>query len=147
MEEDPTFRVKTNHETGQTIISGIGELQLEIMVDRMKREFNVEANVGAPQVAYKEAIEKEADAEGKYIKQSGGRGQYGHCFLRLEPKPRGEGYEFVNAIKGGAIPAEFVKAVEKCVKEILENGVILGFPIFYLTLHCFDGSYTHLTLR
>ena len=112
-EEDPTFRVKVNHETGQTSISGIGELQLEIMVDRMKTEFNVEANVGAPQVAYKEAISETVTSEGKYIKQSGGRGQYGHCFLRLEPKGRGEGYEFVNEVKGGAIPAEFVKAVEK----------------------------------
>src|SRR5579871_1932672 len=104
MDEDPTFQVKTNHETGQTIISGVGELQLEVMVDRMKREFNVQANTGAPQVAYKETIAQKAEAEGKYIKQSGGRGQYGHCFLRVEPKPRGEGYEFVNAIKGGAIP-------------------------------------------
>lgn len=140
-EEDPTFTVKANHETGQTIISGIGELQLEIMVDRMKREFNVEANVGAPQVAYKEAIEKDAEAEGKYIRQSGGRGQYGHCFLRLEPKPRGEGNEFVNAIKGGAIPAEFVKAVEKGVKETLENGVLLGYPMIDVKVTCYDGSY------
>ncbi len=140
-EEDPTFTVKTNHETGQTIISGIGELQLEIMVDRMKQEFSVEANVGAPQVAYKEAIEREADAEGKYIKQSGGRGQYGHCYLRIEPKPRGEGYEFVDAIKGGAIPAEFVKAVEKGVKETLENGVLLGFPLIDIKVTCYDGSY------
>lgn len=140
-EEDPTFTVKTNHETGQTIISGIGELQLEIMVDRMKREFNVEANVGAPQVAYKEAIEGTAEAEGKYIKQSGGRGQYGHCFLRLEPKGRGEGYEFVNEIKGGAIPAEFVKAVEKGVKETLENGVLLGYPLVDVKVACYDGSY------
>ncbi len=141
MEEDPTFVVKTNHETNQTIISGIGELQLEIMVDRMKREFNVEANVGAPQVAYKETIEKEAEAEGKYIRQSGGRGQYGHCFLRVEPRPRGEGYEFVNAIKGGAIPAEFVKAVEKGVKETLDNGVLLGYPMIDVKVTCYDGSY------
>jgi elongation factor G len=140
-EEDPTFTVKTNHETGQTIISGIGELQLEIMVDRMKREFNVEANVGAPQVAYKEAIEREAEAEGKYIKQSGGRGQYGHCYLRLQPQPRGEGYAFVNAIKGGAIPAEFVKAIEKGVKETLDNGVLLGFPLIDVKVTCYDGSY------
>lgn len=140
-EEDPTFTVKTNHETGQTIISGIGELQLEIMVDRMKQEFGVEANVGAPQVAYKEAIDREAEAEGKYIKQSGGRGQYGHCFLRIEPKPRGEGYEFVDSIKGGAIPAEFVKAVEKGVKETLENGVLLGFPLIDIKVTCYDGSY------
>lgn len=140
-EEDPTFSVKSNHETGQTIISGIGELQLEIMVDRMKREFNVEANVGAPQVAYKETIDTEAEAEGKYIKQSGGRGQYGHCFLRVSPKPRGEGYEFVNAIKGGAIPAEFVKAVEKGAKETLENGVLLGYPLIDVQVTCYDGSY------
>ena len=140
-EEDPTFRVKVNHETGQTIISGIGELQLEIMVDRMNREFNVEANVGAPQVAYKEAIESSAEAEGKYIKQSGGRGQYGHCYLRLEPKPRGEGSEFINAVKGGAIPAEFIKAVEKGVKETLENGVLLGYPLVDVAVTCYDGSY------
>ncbi|HSA83973.1 MAG TPA: elongation factor G [Patescibacteria group bacterium] len=140
-EEDPTFQVKTNHETGQTIISGIGELQLEIMVDRMKREFSVEANVGAPQVAYKEAIEGTAEAEGKYIRQSGGRGQYGHCFLRVEPKARGEGNEFVNAIKGGAIPAEFVKAVEKGVKEGLDNGILLGYPMIDVKVTCYDGSY------
>lgn len=141
MEEDPTFTVKTNHETGQTIISGIGELQLEVMVDRMKREFGVMANVGAPQVAYKETIKNEAQAEGKYIRQSGGKGQYGHCFLRAAPKPRGEGYEFVNAIKGGAIPAEFVKAVEKGVKEAMENGVLLGYPMVDMTVSCYDGSY------
>jgi elongation factor G len=140
-EEDPTFSVKSNHETGQTIISGIGELQLEIMVDRMKREFGVEANVGAPQVAYKETIEQETEAEGKYIKQSGGRGQYGHCFLRVTPMPRGEGYSFVNAIKGGAIPAEFVKAVEKGAKETLENGVLLGYPLIDVQVTCYDGSY------
>lgn len=141
MEEDPTFIVKTNHETGQTIISGIGELQLEIMVDRMKREFNVQANVGAPQVAYKETIEKTAEAEGKYIRQSGGRGQYGHCFLRVEPKPRGEGYEFINAIKGGAIPQEFVASVQKGVAETMENGILLGFPVVDMKVTCFDGSY------
>lgn len=141
MDEDPTFTVKTNHETGQTIISGIGELQLEIMVDRMKREFNVEANVGAPQVAYKETIEQTAEAEGKYIKQSGGRGQYGHCYLRVEPKPRGEGYEFVNAIKGGAIPAEFVSSVAKGVVETMENGVLLGYPVVDMKVTCYDGSY------
>lgn len=140
-EEDPTFTVKTNHETGQTIISGIGELQLEIMVDRMKREFGVEANVGAPQVAYKETIEGQSEAEGKYIRQSGGRGQYGHCWLRVEAKPRGEGNEFVDAIKGGAIPAEFVKAVEKGVKETLENGVLLGYPMVDVKVTCYDGSY------
>ncbi len=141
MDEDPTFQVKTNHETGQTIISGVGELQLEIMVDRMKREFNVLANVGAPQVAYKETVAKTAEAEGKYIKQSGGRGQYGHCFLRVEPKPRGEGYEFVDAIKGGAIPAEFIKSVEKGVKETMENGILLGYPMVDMTVTLYDGSF------
>ncbi len=141
MEEDPTFVVKSNHETGQTIISGVGELQLEVMVDRMKREFNVLANVGAPQVAYKETVEKEAQAEGKYIKQSGGRGQYGHCFLRVAPKPRGEGFEFVNAIKGGAIPAEFITSVEKGVKESMENGVLLGYKMVDMTVTLYDGSY------
>jgi elongation factor G len=140
-EEDPTFRVKANHETGQTIISGIGELQLEIMVDRMKREFNVEANVGAPQVAYKEAIERMSEAEGKYIRQSGGRGQYGHCFLRVEPKPRGEGYEFVNAIKGGAIPAEYITSIQKGVVETKDNGVLLGYPIVDIKVTCYDGSF------
>ncbi|MDE2025717.1 MAG: elongation factor G [Patescibacteria group bacterium] len=140
-EEDPTFTVKTNHETGQTIISGIGELQLEIMVDRMKREFGVLANVGAPQVAYKETVGKMAEAEGKYIKQSGGRGQYGHCYLRIEPKPRGEGFEFVNAIKGGAIPAEFITSVEKGVKESVLNGVLLGYPVVDVKVTLYDGSY------
>lgn len=141
MDEDPTFHVKTNHETGQTIISGVGELQLEIMVDRMKREFNVLANVGAPQVAYKETISRNAEAEGKYIRQSGGRGQYGHCFLRVEPKPRGEGFEFVDAIKGGAIPAEFISSVEKGVKETMENGILLGYPMVDMTVTLYDGSF------
>lgn len=140
-EEDPTFSVKTNHETGQTIISGIGELQLEIMVDRMRREFNVVANVGAPQVAYKETFSSPAIGEGKYIRQSGGRGQYGHCWLRVEPRARGEGNEFVDEIKGGAIPAEFVKAVEKGVYETLENGVLLGYPVVDVRVICYDGSY------
>ena len=140
-EEDPTFRIKTNHETGQTIISGMGELQLEIMVDRMKREFSVLANVGAPQVAYKESIKQEAEGEGKYIRQSGGRGQYGHCWLRIKPKPRGEGYEFIDAIKGGAIPAEFIKAIEKGVKETLENGILLGYPVVDMEVTVYDGSF------
>ena len=140
-EEDPTFSIKTNHETGQTIISGMGELQLEVMVDRMKREFGVLANVGAPQVAYKETIKKDAEGEGKYIRQSGGRGQYGHCWLRVKPKPRGEGYEFIDAIKGGAIPAEFIKAIEKGVKETLENGILLGYPIVDMEITVYDGSY------
>ncbi len=141
MEEDPTFTVKTNHETNQTIISGVGELQLEIMVDRMKREFNVEANVGAPQVAYKETFGQEATGEGKYIKQTGGRGQYGHCWLRVEPMPRGEGSVFVNAIKGGAIPAEFVTSVEKGVKETEEKGMLLGYPMVDMKVTVYDGSY------
>lgn len=140
-EEDPTFSVKSNPETGQTIISGIGELQLEVMVDRMKREFNVVANVGAPQVAYKETFADTVSAEGKYIKQSGGRGQFGHCWLRIEPKARGEGNEFVSEIKGGAIPAEFVRAVEKGVWETLANGVLLGYPIVDVKVACYDGSY------
>jgi len=141
MEEDPNFFVKSDHDTGQTIISGVGELQLEIMVDRMKREFNVEANVGAPQVAYKETITTPAEAEGKYIRQTGGRGQYGHCMLRVEPKGRGEGFEFVNAIKGGAIPNEFIGSVEKGVKEALENGVLLGYTLTDIKVTLYDGSY------
>ena len=141
MDEDPTFQVKVNHETGQTIISGVGELQLEVKVNTMKADFGVEANVGAPQVAYKETISQMAEAEGKYIRQSGGRGQYGHCFLRVEPQPRGEGYVFVNAIKGGAIPAEYVTAVEKGVKETLENGILLGYPMVDVKVTCYDGSY------
>jgi elongation factor G len=140
-EEDPTFSIKTNHETNQTIISGMGELQLEVMVDRMKREFGVLANVGAPQVAYKESIKQEAEGEGKYIRQSGGRGQYGHCWLRIKPKPRGEGFEFIDAIKGGAIPAEFIKAIEKGVKETLENGILLGFPVVDMEVTVYDGSF------
>jgi elongation factor G len=140
-EEDPTFSIKSNHETGQTIISGMGELQLEVMVDRMKREFGVLANVGAPQVAYKETIKLEAEGEGKYIRQSGGRGQYGHCWLRIKPKPRGEGFEFIDAIKGGAIPAEFIKSIEKGVKETLDNGILLGFPVVDMEVTVYDGSF------
>lgn len=140
-EEDPTFSIKTNHETGQTIISGMGELQLEVMVDRMKREFGVLANVGAPQVAYKETIKEEAEGEGKYIRQSGGHGQYGHCFLRVTPKPRGEGFEFVDAIKGGAIPAEFIRSIEKGVVERMNNGILMGYPIVDMTVTVYDGSF------
>jgi len=140
-EEDPTFSIKTNHETNQTIISGMGELQLEVMVDRMKREFGVLANVGAPQVAYKETVKTEAVGEGKYIKQSGGRGQYGHCWLRVKPKPRGEGYEFVDAIKGGAIPAEFITSISKGVKETMENGILLGYPMVDMVVTVYDGSF------
>lgn len=140
-EEDPTFKVKTNHETGQTIISGMGELQLEVLVDRMKREFGVEATTGSPQVAYKETIKKIAEGEGKYIRQTGGHGQYGHCLLRIEPKGRGEGLEFVSEIKGGAIPSEFIPAIEKGVKETAENGVLAGFPFVDTKIAVYDGSF------
>lgn len=140
-EEDPTFKVRTNHETNQTIISGMGELHLEVLVDRMLREFKVAANVGAPQVAYKETIKGNAESEGKYIRQTGGRGQYGHCLLRLEPKGRGEGQEFVNAIKGATIPSEFIPSVEKGVKEAMEKGVYAGFPLVDMKVTLYDGSY------
>lgn len=140
-EEDPSFRVHTDEETLQTIISGMGELHLEIIVDRMKREFGVGANVGAPQVAYKETIRKSVEAEHKYAKQSGGRGQYGHVLLRIEPKTRGEGFEFVDEIKGGAIPREFVPAVEKGLKEALDRGVIAGFPVVDVKVTLYDGTY------
>jgi elongation factor G len=140
-EEDPTFKIRTNQETGQTLIAGMGELHLEIIVDRMKREFKVDANVGNPQVAYRETIGQEAQAEGKYIKQSGGRGQYGHCYLRIKPLTRGEGFSFVNAIVGGVIPKEFITPVEKGVKEALENGVIAGYPLVDVEVTLYDGSY------
>jgi len=140
-EEDPTFKVKVNHETGQTIIAGMGELHLEILAERMRREFGVDATTGAPQVAYKETITKIAEGEGKYIHQSGGRGQYGHCWLRVEPKPRGEGYEFISEVKGGAIPAGFIPPIEKGAKEAMENGVLAGFPIVDTKVVVFDGSY------
>ena len=140
-EEDPTFRIKSNPETGQTIISGMGELQLEVMVDRMKREFGVLANVGSPQVAYKETITQPAEGEGKYIRQTGGRGQYGHVMIKMEPKGRGEGYEFVNAIKGAAIPQEYISPSEKGIKETMENGVLAGFPMVDVQVTLYDGSY------
>lgn len=140
-EEDPTFKVRVDHETGQTIIAGMGELHLEILTDRMKREFKVDANVGAPQVAYKETITQTAKAEGKFIRQSGGRGQYGHCFLRLEPKSRGEGFEFKNEITGGAIPREFIPAIEKGVKEAMENGVLAGYPLVDVLVAVYDGTF------
>ncbi|MBM3209349.1 elongation factor G [Candidatus Shapirobacteria bacterium] len=140
-EEDPTFRAKFNAETGQTLIAGVGELQLEIKVDRMKREFGVNVQTGAPQVAYKETIKKLATGEGKYIRQTGGRGQYGHCLLRLEPKNRGEGYEFISEIKGGAIPSEFIPAIEKGVKEAMENGVLAGYPLVDMKVAVTDGTY------
>ncbi|MDP3954825.1 MAG: elongation factor G [bacterium] len=141
IEEDPTFRVRSDQETGQTIISGMGELQLEIKVDRMRREFGVEASTGAPQVAYKETIRKIAKAEGKYIRQTGGRGQYGHCLLRVEPKGRGEGREFVSEIKGGSIPGEFIPAIEKGVKGAMERGVLAGYPLVDVKVAVYDGSY------
>ncbi len=140
-DEDPTFRIKGDPETGDTIISGMGELHLEIIVDRMFREFKVEANVGRPQVAYKETIKKEAEAEGKYVRQSGGRGQYGHVWLRVEPKERGEGFEFINEIKGGIIPQEFIPAVEKGVKEAMDKGVVAGYPMVDMTVALYDGSF------
>jgi len=141
-EEDPTFKVKINHETGQTIMSGMGELHLEILVDRMKREMGMDVNVGKPQVAYKETITKTVDqVEGKYIKQTGGHGQYGHCVIKLEPLGRGEGFKFVNKIKGGVIPSEFIPSVEKGVIEAMEKGVLLGYPITDIQVTLFDGSY------
>ncbi len=140
-DEDPTFRIKSNPETGQTIISGMGELQLEILVDRMKREFGVDAKTGTPQVAYKETIKKIATGEGKYIRQTGGRGQYGHCFLRIEPLGRGQGFEWKSEIKGGAIPAEFIPAIEKGVREKMENGILAGFPMTDMRVVVYDGSF------
>jgi len=140
-EEDPTFKVKGDEETGETIISGMGELHLDIIVDRMKREFGVEAIVGRPQVAYRETIKKEADAEGKYIRQSGGRGQYGHVRLRVRPLERGKGFEFVDAIKGGVVPQEFIPAVEKGVREALDKGVMAGYPMTDIEVTLYDGSY------
>ena len=140
-EEDPTFKIRSDAETGQTIIAGMGELHLEIIVDRMMREFKVEANVGNPQVAYKETIKGTAEAEGKYIRQSGGRGQYGHVWLRVEPKERGAGFEFLNEIKGGAIPNEFIPAVGKGVKEAIDKGVLAGYPLVDLDVALYDGSY------
>ena len=140
-EEDPTFRIKSNEETGETIISGMGELHLEIIVDRMKREFKVDANIGKPQVAYKETIKKMAEAEGTYIRQSGGRGQYGHCWLRIEPLEQGKGYEFVDEVKGGAIPKEYIQPIQKGVKEAMDRGVIAGYPVLDVRVAVFDGSY------
>ncbi len=140
-EEDPTFRIKGDPETGQTIISGMGELHLEILVDRLKREFSVGANVGSPQVAYRETIKETATGEGKYIRQSGGRGQYGHCFLRVEPKPRGEGYEYKSEVKGGAIPQEYIPSIEKGVREKMEMGVLAGYPLVDMKVIVYDGTY------
>jgi elongation factor G len=139
--EDPSFRVATDEESGQTIISGMGELHLDIIVDRMKREFGVEANVGKPQVAYRETIRSTVEQEGKFVRQSGGRGQYGHVYLKLEPQEAGEGYEFVNAIVGGVVPREYIGAVDKGIKEQMENGVISGYPVVDVKVTLYDGSY------
>ncbi|MBM4223929.1 MAG: elongation factor G [Gammaproteobacteria bacterium] len=139
--EDPSFRVHTDQESGQTIISGMGELHLEIIVDRMKREFKVEANVGKPQVAYRETLRGKVESEGKFVRQSGGRGQYGHVWLKLEPNEAGKGYEFINGIVGGAVPREFIPAIDKGVKEAVETGVLAGYPIVDVKVTAFDGSY------
>lgn len=140
-QEDPSFRVRTDEESGQTIISGMGELHLEIIVDRMKREFSVEANVGAPQVAYREAIRKFVEIEGKFVKQSGGRGQYGHVWLKMEPNEAGKGFEFIDEIKGGVVPEEYIPAVEKGLLETLPSGVLAGYPVVDVKVTLFDGSY------
>ena len=142
-EEDPTFQVRTNHETGQTIIAGMGELHLEIIVDRLRREFKVEANVGKPQVAYRETVRHEAvmHAEGKFVRQSGGRGQYGHAIIDMEPNEEGKGYEFENAIVGGVIPKEYIPSIDKGIQEALETGVIAGYPVVDIKVTLIDGSY------
>jgi elongation factor G len=139
--EDPSFRVHTDPESGQTIISGMGELHLEIIVDRMKREFKVEANVGKPQVAYRETIRGIVQSEGKFVRQSGGKGQYGHVWLKLEPNAKGKGYEFVNGIAGGAIPREFIPAIDKGIKEVVDTGVMAGYPVVDVKVTAFDGSF------
>jgi elongation factor G len=139
--EDPSFRLHTDQESGQTIISGMGELHLEIIVDRMKREFKVEANVGKPQVAYRETIRGKVQQEGKFVRQSGGRGQYGHVWITLEPSEPGKGYEFVNGIVGGTVPREYIPAVDKGIKEATQTGVIAGYPVVDVKVTLFDGSY------
>jgi elongation factor G len=140
-QEDPSFRVHTDEESGQTIISGMGELHLEIIVDRMRREFKVEANVGAPQVSYRETIRKSVEQETKFARQSGGRGQYGHVYLRIEPQEAGVGYEFVNAIVGGTVPKEYIPAVDKGIQEAMKNGILAGFPMVDIKVTLYDGSY------
>ena len=139
--KDPTFKTYTNTETGQTIIAGMGELHLEIIVDRLLREFKVEANIGNPQVSYRESITKPAEAEGKYIRQSGGRGQYGHVKLKIEPNEQGKGFEFVNAIVGGAIPKEYIGSIEEGIEEACEVGILGGYPILDIKITLYDGSY------
>tara|TARA_B100000963_G_scaffold225904_1_gene197082 strand:+ start:1 stop:996 length:996 start_codon:yes stop_codon:yes gene_type:complete len=139
--EDPSFRVHTDDESGQTIISGMGELHLDIIIDRMKREFQVEANIGKPQVAYRETIKTQVEQEGKFVRQSGGRGQYGHVFLKIEPLKTGEGFEFVNEIVGGVIPKEYIPSIERGVIEQMENGVIAGYPMQDCKVTLYDGSY------
>jgi elongation factor G len=140
-EEDPTFRVSSNQETGQTIIAGMGELHLEILVDRMKREFSVEANVGQPQVAYRETCKKQVTAEGKYIRQTGGRGQYGHVVIKVIPQESGKGYEFINNIVGGSIPREFINPINQGIEEAMTRGVIAGYPVVDVAVDLFDGSF------
>jgi elongation factor G len=140
-QEDPTFKVHTDPDSGQTIISGMGELHLEIIIDRMMREYKVEANVGKPQVAYRETIRKHAEAEGKYIRQTGGRGQYGHVKIKLDPQEPGKGYEFVNDIVGGVVPKEYIKPVDQGIQEALEGGVLAGYPVVDVKVTLYDGSY------
>ncbi len=140
-QEDPSFKVQTDEESGQTIISGMGELHLEIIIDRMKREFDVEANIGKPQVAYRETIKSSVEQEGKFVRQSGGRGQYGHVYLKLEPMPEGEGYEFVNEIAGGVVPREYIPSVDKGIQEQMQNGVLAGYPVVDVKASLYDGSY------
>ncbi len=140
-QEDPTFQVRTDEETGQTVISGMGELHLEVIVDRLKREFKVEANVGQPQVAYRETIRKAVEQEGKFVRQSGGRGQYGHVFLRIEPNEQGAGFEFVDKIVGGVVPKEYIPAVGQGVREALDNGILAGYPMVDVKVTLYDGTY------
>jgi elongation factor G len=141
MAEDPTFRVKTDDQTGQVVIAGMGELHLEIIVDRLKREFNVEASVGRPQVAYKETLTRPAEGEGRYVRQTGGRGQYGHAKIRLIPRQPGEGYEFFNNIVGGSIPREFIKPIDQGIREAMTNGVLAGYPVDDVAVELYDGSF------
>lgn len=140
-QEDPSFRVRTDEESGQTIISGMGELHLDIIVDRMKREFSVEANVGRPQVAYRETIRKAVEAEGKFVRQSGGRGQYGHAEIKIEPNEKGKGYEFSNEIVGGVIPKEYIKPTEMGIREAMRNGTVAGYPVVDIKVRLVFGSF------